>query len=323
MMSSALPMRTHTYQNHVFDSTYWDLYAPRPDDIIITSSYKSGTTWTQNIVLQLIFWGQPVPALSDVSPFLEHRTSGIAPKIEKLNAQQHRRLIKSHLPLNALLYYPQVKYIVVGRDARDVFMSFWNHYSSFTDATYARLNDPNGRVGDPLPRCPADIHECWTNWINRGWFAWESEGYPHSGNLAHTQSWWIFRHLENILFVHFNDLLHDLTSEIARIASYLQINLPAAAFSTIAQTLSFASVKQYAAMMLPMPLEAAQNTWKQGSDAFFFKGTNGRWKEVLSEAELLMYEQAKARVLSPDSAQWLEQGRIALTDHTARSSAHT
>jgi aryl sulfotransferase len=243
---------------------------------------------------------------------LEHRTSGIAPKIAKLNAQQHRRLLKSHLPLDALPYYPQVKYIVVGRDARDVFMSFWNHYSNFTDATYARLNDPNGRVGDPMPRCPADIHECWANWINRGWFAWESEGYPHSGNLSHTQSWWNFRHLENILFVHFNDLLSNLPAEIARIAGYLQIDLPEAAFTTIAQRLSFASVKQSAAMMLPMPAEAAQNTWKQGLDAFFFKGTNGRWREVLSAAELLMYEQAKTRVLTPNCARWLEQGRIAI-----------
>lgn len=220
-MSSTLPVRTHTYQNHVFDSTYWNQYVPRPGDIIITPSYKSGTTWTQNIVLQLLFWDQPTPALADISPFLEHRTSGIAPKIAKLNAQQHCRLLKSHLPLDALPYYPQVQYIVVGRDARDVVMSFWNHYSNFTDATYARLNDPNGRVGDPLPRCPADIHEGWANWINRGWFAWESEGYPHSGNLYHTQSWWNFRHLGNILFVHFNDLLSDQPAEIARIAHYL------------------------------------------------------------------------------------------------------
>jgi aryl sulfotransferase len=96
--------------------------------------------------------------------------------------------MKSHLPLDALPYYPQVKYIVVGRDARDVFMSFWDHYSNFTDATYAGLNDPRGRIGPPMPPCPQDIHECWTNWINRGWFEWESEGYPHSGNLYHTQS---------------------------------------------------------------------------------------------------------------------------------------
>lgn len=166
-MIGSLPERTRTYQSYVFHSQHWDLYIPRSDDIVISTSYKSGTTWTQNIVLQLIFFGQPKPALSEVSPWLDRRTLSIEETIEKLNAQQHRQFIKSHLPLDALPYYPQVKYIVLGRDAHDVFMSVWNHYSNFTDAAYASLNDPSGRIGNPLPRCPQDIHECWPNWINR------------------------------------------------------------------------------------------------------------------------------------------------------------
>ena len=93
-------------------------------------------------------------------------------------------------------------------------MSFWNHYSQFSDANYELLNDTPGRVGDPLPRCPADLHELWRDWISRGWFEWESEGYLHWSNMQHTQTWWDFRHLKNILFVHFNDLLADLVGEI-------------------------------------------------------------------------------------------------------------
>lgn len=311
-MLNRLPARSRTYQNHVFDSTAWDQYQPRQDDIIVATSYKSGTTWTQNIALQLIFLGQPTPALSDVAVWLDHRTSPVDLKLQKLDAQRHRRLMKTHLPLDALPYYPQVKYIVVGRDARDVFMSFWNHYSNYTDATYERLNAPQGRVGDPMPHCPQDIHDLWRLWINRGWFAWESEGYPHSGNMYHTQSWWNFRHLENILFVHFNDLLRDLSKEIRRVGNHLGIIPSDEALAMIAQAVSFSSIKQNAATMGPMPAEAAQNTWKEGLDTFFFKGTNGRWEAVLTAAELEMYEQAKARVLTPDCARWLEQGREAL-----------
>ena len=310
-MSGPLPERTRTYQHYVFDSTHWDRYEPRQDDIIVATSYRSGTTWMQNILLQLIFLGETKPALFTVSPWLEHRPSPLEPKLEMLRAQQHRRFLKTHLPLDALPYYPQVKYVVVGRDARDVFMSFWNHYSNFTDATYARLNDPQGLVGDPVPRCPEDIHELWHLWINRGWFAWESEGYPYSGNLAHTQSWWNFRHLENILFIHFNDLLHELPREIRYIADYLAIALAEDDLNTIAQAVSFDAVKQNAAAMGPMPAEVVQMTWKQGLDTFFFKGTNGRWKSVLTPAELAMYEAAKTRVLTPDCARWLEGGRVA------------
>ncbi|MFZ4657726.1 MAG: hypothetical protein ACOYNY_11985 [Caldilineaceae bacterium] len=39
---------------------------------------------------------------------------------------------------------------------------------------------------------------------------------------------------------------------------------------------------------------------------------NGRWKGVLSAAELALYEQKAAQVLTPDCKAWLEQGRVAL-----------
>jgi aryl sulfotransferase len=103
-----------------------------------------------------------------------------------------------------------------------------------------------------------------------------------------------------------------LGGEIGRIARYLEIEVPDEVISTIAQAVSFSSVKANTVMMGPMPAEFAHNTWKQGLDTFFFKGTNGRWKEVLTDAELLMYEQAKARVLTPECARWLEEGRAAL-----------
>ncbi len=78
---------------------------------------------------------------------------------------------------------PNVKYIVVGRDARDVFMSYWNHYSSYTDAFYRQLNDglPD-RMGALLPRCPQNVHEYWHNWITRSYEV--TETYRYYGHLA-------------------------------------------------------------------------------------------------------------------------------------------
>lgn len=42
-----------------------------------------------------------------------------------------------------------------------------------------------------------------------------------------------------------------------------------------------------------------------GSDTFFFKGTNGRWRDVLTAEDLALYEKAVER-LEPDLRQWLE-----------------
>ena len=38
------------------------------------------------------------------------------------------------------------------------------------------------------------------------------------------------------------------------------------------------------------------------------KGTNGRWRDVLSEHELALYDAACGRTLTPDCRKWLEQG---------------
>lgn len=189
MVPGPLPNLVHTYQNALIDSTRWHHYTPREDDVIVATSYKSGTTWMQNIVLHLIFLGQPAPIVYEASPWIGGRFRAIEEIINQLEAQQHRRCVKTHLALDGLLFFPQVKYIVVGRSPRDVFMSLWNHYSNHTATYYDRMNSIPGRMGDPLPPCPPDIHEFWHNWISRGWFEWESEGYPYWGNMHHTQTW--------------------------------------------------------------------------------------------------------------------------------------
>ena len=43
-MDTALQKRTRIYQNHHLDSTRWERFAPRDDDMVIATSYKSGTT---------------------------------------------------------------------------------------------------------------------------------------------------------------------------------------------------------------------------------------------------------------------------------------
>ena len=45
-----------------------------------------------------------------------------------------------------------------------------------------------------------------------------------------------------------------------------------------------------------------------GIDRFLFKGTNGRWRDVLTAEDLGLYEQAAA-TLDPGLRGWLEGGR--------------
>lgn len=305
-LPKSLPTVTHIYQNHHLDSTRWNDFQPRKDDIVISTSYKSGTTWTQGIMRHLVFLNREPPPLDDLSPWLDRRRRPIQEQLEELEGQRHRRFVKTHLALDGLKFYPQVKYIVVGRDTRDVFMSLWNHYSNYTAEQYRTLNRARGRVGPPIPHSPADIHKFWKNWITRGWFPWESEGYPFWGNLHHTATWWEYRNLDNILFVHYNDLRINLTNEIRRIADFLNITLSEPQARAIARGVSLDTMRQEAQQTDAGLIKS----FKGGAGTFFFKGTNGRWKEVLSPAELELYSAALSKNLTPDAAHWLEHGRL-------------
>jgi aryl sulfotransferase len=301
------PERLHIYQNHTLDSTRWDAYRPRDDDIVIDTSIKSGTTWMQEIVLHLVFLDQRIPNREEVSPWLDARFGPLEEVIRSLENQQHRRFLKSHLALDGLPYYPQVRYVIVGRDPRDVFMTLWNHHSGYSPGFYDFINGLSNRVGDPFPLAPDDIHDFWRDWIARGWFEWEQEGYPYWGNMHHVQSWWDYRHLPNILLVHFADLLADAPGQICRIADFLEIKANDEQISQIAQATSLTAMRTRA-----IEQDEKSFVFADGARTFFHKGTNGRWKNVLSEAELAEYEAKAAAVLTPDCRAWLEQGIVAL-----------
>ncbi len=309
-MSAKLPRVTCVYQNHHLDSTRWSIYEPRDGDIIVVTSYKSGTTWMQQILTRLLNISSTDSIdLRDVSPWVEARFRGVSKEtLRNVVAEMPgRRLLKSHLPLHGLPYYENVRYVIVGRDPRDVFMSLFNHYRNYTDLAFKMLNDPAERVGEAIGPCPDDPRTLWRNWMTRGFFDWESEGWPFWSNLGHTQSYWDHRHLPNFLFVHYADMLADLACEVRRVAAFVGVDVSDAGVARVAEATTFANVKK-TANETPPESDKFRLIFKDGMQSFFFKGSNGRWRDVLNADDLALYEAAKARVLSADCAQWLENG---------------
>jgi aryl sulfotransferase len=302
------PQRTRVYQNHHLDSTRWDNFVHRPDDIVISTSYKAGTTWMQRIVSLLIFGPGPLPEgtnLMQVSPWIDQRFFGpIEPVLEYLEQQQHRRFLKSHLPFDAIPYWDDVRYICVGRDTRDVFMSVFNHYSSYTEGMYQLLaaGDP---VGGPMPRCPDDPRELWQEWITTPSFPWESDGSPWWSHHYQVDSFWKRRDLPNVLLVHYADMKKDLEGEMRRIADFLGIEPDESVWPQLVHDATFESMKSEAKQFS----DQMAMVFEGGSDRFFFKGTNGRWRDVLTAEDLELYERAVSK-LDPELRNWLENGRI-------------
>jgi aryl sulfotransferase len=292
------------YNHALVDSRRWLQYTPRDSDVLICTSYKSGTTWMQQILAQLVFGGDPPEAATTIAPWLEQRHTPIEVVLAKLGAQTHQRFIKSHLPLQALPFYAQVRHVVVARDGRDVFMSLWNHHSGYTDAMLEMFRSTPDVACADFPRPPSDPREFFRDWVSRGSFEWEHDGYPYWSHHHHLASYWAERQRENVLLVHFNDLLTDLAGQMRRVASFVGVPIDERTFPAQVQAATFESMKENADKIVPF----ASRVWKGGGDQFINKGTNGRWREVLSEEDLALYAAARDRELTQDAANWLTHG---------------
>jgi aryl sulfotransferase len=291
------PRKTRELHNHHFDSTVWNDFAFRDDDVVISTYAKSGTTWTQQIVGQLLFGGAADVPVSELSPWLDLRVPPAAEKLARLEAQTHRRFIKTHLPVDALVYSPRAKYLYIGRDGRDVLWSLHHHHLHANADFYATLNDTPGRVGPPIEPPVADVRRYFLDWLER-------DGFPFWPFWDNVRSWWAIRHLPNLLLVHFADLKADPEAEIRRIAEFLEVPIYPERWPAILEHCSFAWMKRHAALSAPL----GGGLWEGGATTFINRGTNGRWRDVLTAEDIGRYEAMAARELGVECARWLASG---------------
>lgn len=290
----AWPIKSRELQNHHFDSTIWNDFQFRSDDIIIATYAKSGTTWMQQIVAQMLFNGDPDLSVAEMSPWLDLRVPPKAVKLPLVEAQTHRRILKTHLPVDALVYSPKAKYIYIGRDGRDVLWSMHNHHINANQALYAALNDTPGRIGPPFMPPPSDIHQYWHDWIDK-------DGYPFWSFWENIRSWWQIRALPNMLLIHFNDLKRDMPGEMRRIAHFLDIPIDEARWADILEYCSFDWMKQNATKSVPL----GGAFWDGGAKVFINKGVNGRWMDTLTAKDSADYEARALHELGYECAHWL------------------
>jgi aryl sulfotransferase len=293
------PAKTREIRNRLCDSTRWNEFPFRDGDVVVATYAKTGTTWTQQIVGQLIFRGAP-GASFDASPWVDFRPIPLDEVIEKLEAQQHRRFLKTHLPIDALVYSPKARYLYIVRDGRDVAWSFYNHLVGFTPEFYAMVNsDPE--LGPPMVPPGADIVQYFHEWIRGGAIDMGASFWEN------VQVWWDARNLRNLLLVHFNDLKADLPGQMRRIADFLGIEIEEDRWGQMVEHCGLDYMRNAAAAETTFVTGA----FVEGAKTFFNRGTNGRWKEMLSAADLEAYEQIVKASLSPECARWMATGELA------------
>lgn len=293
------PKKTREYQSHHFDSTIWNDFKFRDGDIVISTYAKSGTTWMQQIVSQILFNGQENLPTADMSPWLDMRVPPKEVKLPMVEQQTHRRFLKTHLPVDAIVFSPKAKYIYIGRDGRDVVWSFYNHHVNANETYYQAVNDTPGRVGPPFERPADNVVDYFRGWLAR-------DGLPYWPFWENIRTWWEIRHLPNVHFIHFSDLKADLDGEMRKIAAFLDVPVDEAKWPQIVEHCTFDYMKQNAANTVP--LNGA--LWEGGAKTFIHQGTNGRWKDLLTAEDNAAYEAKALEELGPECAHWLATAEL-------------
>ncbi|HVP84463.1 MAG TPA: sulfotransferase domain-containing protein [Rhizomicrobium sp.] len=294
----AWPKKLREMESNHFDSTVWNDFKFRDDDVVISTYAKSGTTWTQQIVGQILFNGSENVTVAESSPWLDLRVPPREMKLALLEGQTHRRFMKTHLPVDALVFSPKAKYIYIGRDGRDVAWSAYNHHKTANEAWYAMLNETPGLVGEPMERCTLDVLPYFRRWLER-------DGYPFWPFWENVRGWWDIRDLPNVLFVHFANLKNDLAGEMKRIAAFLDVSIDDARWPTLVEHCSFDYMKAHAERSAPL----GGALWDGGGASFINKGTNGRWHDLLTDEDVRAYETRALKELGPQCALWLATGQ--------------
>jgi hypothetical protein len=277
-------------------------------DIVISTAPKSGTTWMQMICALLIFQTPRLPAaLPELSPWLD------APRVcaeiyAKLAGQQHRRFIKSHMPLNEIPIDQQVTYIVVARNPLDVAVSWYNQIPVSPTANIPAGKSDGKRTLESSRQWVLDrIDEIGTHMQGRNSFETLLK------NLTYA---WERRAEPNVVLVHYEDLSADLAGEMRQLARHLDITVPEAKWPALVQAATFKEMQATAKNLQPQDQDVSK-----GYSPFFRRGSSGEGRSLLTNAEITRYYARAGQVAPRDLLAWLHRDNEQLCDPGAKRSA--
>jgi aryl sulfotransferase len=291
-MTIAAPTRDH--MTPIEDSRRWQHIALRPDDIVITTPPKCGTTWTQRIVMSLLWPADDAPAsIGDLNVWVDSRVHPIEDVSAALEAQMHRRFIKTHSPADATPRHSDVRYLAVYRDPADALVSWGNHRKHMRSGLVDYFNKAAESEGIPtIPgQFQGDYDELLVEWL-RWW------SVP-----AHLSSWWTHRHDENVMLLHYQDVYDDLDGSMRGIAEFLDLEVPDELWNeTVARCRIDAMRDEARADGL---IELA---FEGGAESFFHKGGSGRGQQQLSQVQRDRIQAHADELLPSEAAAWLAGG---------------
>ena len=298
------------YRDFVSDNIRWDGLEFRDGDIVITTPAKCGTTWMQMLCALLIFRTPELPApLAELSPWFDMQLRPLAEVVDDLEAQTHRRFIKTHTPLDGLPSDDRVTYLHVCRDPRDVALSWDNHAANMNldrlvSTRLAAVGaDDLVELGatEPPPPPPDDPMERFWRWMETS-DTGDASGLEDLG--AHVRAAWERRHEPNVHLFHYADLRADLHGQMERLAAILDTDPPTA---ELVDAATFDQMKRRADALIP---NSDTPFWRNDAK-FFDRARLGGWQAFLDDEGIDRYRESAHRILPHDAWDWVHAGTIA------------
>lgn len=281
------------------DSGRWDGFPFRQGDIVISTRSKSGTTWLQMICALLVFQTPDLPApLPELSPWLDLLVTPRTEVFAQLEAQRHRRFIKTHTPLDGIPIDERATYIVVAREPLDMAVSLYHQGDNLDRARMRRLAGQPEPGQPPAPRPP--LREWLLGWVdNDASHLDEMDSLP--GVMWHLSDAWARRQESNVVLVHYDDLISDLESQMRRLAGVLDIELAQETWPILVEAATFASMSSRAGELAPNHSGILKD-----NAAFFRRGTSGSGRELLTDDELAHHRERVEQMAPKELVDWLQ-----------------
>jgi hypothetical protein len=311
MMSELERPALRRYQGFFADSSRWERFDFRPDDVVISTPAKCGTTWMQTIVGMLLLDRTDLGApIGTISPWLDMLTRSEDEVFGLLAAQSHRRFIKSHTPLDGLPMLDSVTYIAVVRHPLDVAMSDRDHSANMREERAVELREsvagPAEHGSSSAPEEPAEFLR---------WFIDNDEVPTGSGPhglddyCQQIRTYWDARDVPNVYLFHYADLWADRDGEMRRVAAALRVPIDERRWPAFVEAAGLTSMRSRAADTAP---DANMGIW-QSPERFFSAGGTRDWASLLGPEDIAHFEE-RLRSLAGDAAAWAIAGRAALSE---------
>lgn len=269
------------YRSPDEDSARWQGFPFREGDIVISTRSKHGTTWMQMICALLVFQSPQLPApLGELSPWLDWLVEPLDDVVGRLEAQDHRRVIKTHTPLDGIPINPGVFYVVVTRHPLDAAISLYHQGDNLDRERLLRLMPQRGH---PAPPSRPTLRDWLAAWIRR-----EAEPAEDLDSLAgvmwHLTDAWRRRNEANVILVHFQGLSCRLADTMHLLAHRLGVHVHDPVSPALVRAATFDEMRARAGELVPDRLGVLKDP-----GAFFRQGACGAWREHLSAEDHAAY----------------------------------